>query len=610
MRARHPLTRLLAGYVGQEPTLFNTTIAENIAYGFPGATRKQIEDAAKQANIHDSIMEFPDGYDTEVGERGTQLSGGQKQRVAIARALVKQPKVLLLDEATSGTNLLLCFCLRAVTRDTDQENSDAALDTESEAVVQEALDMLMESKEHTTIVIAHRLSTIRNVDRIAFIAGGKVVEYGSHNELMSHADGRYKRLVESAQRRKSIAEAAAKTSAKKAVDEEEEGKPDYEAEIEEAEKSSFSIARARAMATPDFGFMFLGSIGAVLAGGVFPAWGFMFAETIDLLFRQVAKCDNTTLAEISQFENQNFADCQAYFDFQADDMREVSYNLSVYWVIVAAGCVFGNMLTVWGFGLASERLNKRVRDSSFAALIRQEVAFFDKRSVGKITAQLQDDAARIHTFSGEPIRSFIIAMSSMITGIIVSFVFMWPFALVAMACIPVMGFATSIEMKQMLGEDESEDKGGDDKNSQDELTSPGGIVVETLLNIKTVSALTLEAQRLQNYEEALSSVQPNQVRDGFMAGVTSGLSMFIQQWVNALQMWWGGWLLFNYNSFFSFNDFLISMFALLFSLFGLGAAFNGLSDRKVTEASAGRIFYLLDRQSKIDPLSDDGMKLD
>lgn len=90
------------GYVGQEPTLFNTSVSKNIAYGAPGATQEEIEQAAIQANIHDTIMTFPDGYDTMVGERGTQLSGGQKQRVAIARALVKKPKVLLLDEATSA----------------------------------------------------------------------------------------------------------------------------------------------------------------------------------------------------------------------------------------------------------------------------------------------------------------------------------------------------------------------------------------------------------------------------------------------------------------------------------------------------------------------------
>merc|ERR1711935_970513 len=162
------------GYVGQEPTLFEATIAENIAYGAPDASREQIIEAAKQANAYDFIMKFPEEFDTPLsGGSGTELSGGQKQRVAIARALVKQPEVLLLDEATS------------------------ALDNESERIVQEALDKIMRSNERTCIVIAHRLSTIRNADRIAFIGNGRVKEIGSHDELMEKANGKYKHLVES-----------------------------------------------------------------------------------------------------------------------------------------------------------------------------------------------------------------------------------------------------------------------------------------------------------------------------------------------------------------------------------------------------------------------------
>merc|ERR1711933_34827 len=165
------------GYVGQEPTLFDATIAENIAYGAPGATREEIIEAAKQANAFDFIMKFPEGFDTPLsGGAGTQLSGGQKQRVAIARALVKKPEILLLDEATS------------------------ALDNESERIVQEALDKLMESKDRTCIVIAHRLSTIRNADRIAFIGDGRVKEIGSHDELMEKSNGKYKRLVDTQSR--------------------------------------------------------------------------------------------------------------------------------------------------------------------------------------------------------------------------------------------------------------------------------------------------------------------------------------------------------------------------------------------------------------------------
>ena len=155
--------------VPQEVILFGGTIFENIAYGKPGATRQEVEDAALRANAAEFIEKFPEKLETVVGERGVKLSGGQRQRIAIARAILKDPKILILDEATS------------------------ALDSESEKLVQDALNELM--KGRTTIIIAHRLATIRNVDQIYVIKDGEIAESGSHEDLMTDRNGIYSNLV-------------------------------------------------------------------------------------------------------------------------------------------------------------------------------------------------------------------------------------------------------------------------------------------------------------------------------------------------------------------------------------------------------------------------------
>ena len=155
------------GIVLQDNVLFSGTLEDNIKYGRPDATREQVQAAATAANAHEFIEKLPDGYATVVGERGSKLSGGQRQRVAIARAILKDPRILIFDEATS------------------------ALDTQSERLIQQAMERLM--KGRTTFVIAHRLSTIQRADTILVMDGGRLVEQGRHEELVSQG-GLYSRL--------------------------------------------------------------------------------------------------------------------------------------------------------------------------------------------------------------------------------------------------------------------------------------------------------------------------------------------------------------------------------------------------------------------------------
>jgi ATP-binding cassette subfamily B protein len=155
--------------VPQEVLLFGGSIRENIAYGRPGASEEEVIAAAKKANAHDFITQLPEQYNTIVGDRGTQLSGGQRQRIAIARAILADPAILILDEATSS------------------------LDAESERLVQDALDKLMENR--TSIIIAHRLSTVRRCDQILVMSGGAILERGTHDELVGKKDGLYSSLA-------------------------------------------------------------------------------------------------------------------------------------------------------------------------------------------------------------------------------------------------------------------------------------------------------------------------------------------------------------------------------------------------------------------------------
>lgn len=271
------LLRSNMALVGQEPVLFSTSISENIRYGKPDASEKEIMAAAQDAGAHDFISRLPQGYNTLVGEKGCQMSGGQKQRIAIARALIQNPRILILDEATS------------------------ALDYQSEKYVQQTLDSL--SKGRSTLVVSHRLSAIRNADRILFIDKGEVLEEGSHNDLLQ-LRGKYYDMVMAGTLDIDDAEHTNTVFSSKKINEKHEnpekihgkqlfGKQmsfedeftgdlkeiDAETEVTE-EKTEYwtALKRILSIARPEWIHLFLATVSAILIGASFPIFAVLFGE--------------------------------------------------------------------------------------------------------------------------------------------------------------------------------------------------------------------------------------------------------------------------------------------------------------------------------------------
>ncbi|NXI23338.1 MDR1 protein, partial [Sterrhoptilus dennistouni] len=547
------------GIVSQEPVLFATTIAENIRYGREDISDAEIEQAAKEANAFDFISRLPDKFNTMVGERGAQLSGGQKQRIAIARALARNPKILLLDEATS------------------------ALDTQSESIVQAALDKARAGR--TTIVIAHRLSTIRTADTIAGFEKGVVVEQGTHSELMLQK-GVYYSLVMQQVRTNLFTLSVSQSfdvlgheTAKQQISRHfikrvhcsRLNEHPLSGEFYEENLPAVSFLKILALNKPEWFYVLVGVIAAAVIGAVHPAFAVIFGKIIGA--------------------------------FQESDPVKRSKNTVVFSLIfLLLGVIILAAYIVQGFmfGKSGETLTMRLRSLSFRALLQQEIGWYDdqKNAVGVLLTRLATDASQVKGATGSRLALMTMTVFTLVTAIIIAFVYGWQLTLLILACIPYIVGANAVNASSMSGHAAEDQKA---------LEEAGRISTESVENIRTVASLTKEEAFYERYVATLDLTYRKALKKAPFYGFTYGISQSSEYFINAAVFRFGAWLIANCLT--NFEDVFIVFSSVMFAAMNVGQSASMAPDYGKARTSAQRIFQLLDRKPVIDSYSEQGEKL-
>ncbi|KAJ4770415.1 ABC transporter B family member 11 [Rhynchospora pubera] len=576
------------GLVSQEPLLFPTTIKENITCGKKDATIEEINSAIALANAAKFVDKLPNGIDTMVGERGLQLSGGQRQRIAIARAIIKNPKILLLDEATS------------------------ALDLESERVVQEALNKIM--IERTTIIVAHRLSSVRNANTIAVIQQGKLVEQGSHAELIENTDGPYSQLIHLKTMHEDkyappppegdidlpLQEASSTNSAHISrsqinsqspiisslrnssrdsydtfamthaqdfpdtiVPKETEG-TDQELN---AAKKNVPIRRLFALNKPEALVLLFGSIAATVHGVIFPLFSILMSNSIKVFYEPPPQL-----------------------------LKDSRFWASMY-VVLACIAFFVTPAEYFLFGVAGGKLIERIRSSTFKTVVHQEISWFDEpqNSSGSICARLSTDAVNVKGLVGDNLALNVQTLASFISGFLVAITANWKLTLIVLVIVPLVVLQVYFQVKFLKGFS---------ANAKTMYEEASRVANDAVSGIRTVASFCMEQKVIETYNKKCDLPIKQGIRSGLVGGLGYGLSFMLLYFSFALCFYVGAKLVHNGEA--TFGEVFRVYYSLVVSTAAVVRTTAIGSGTTKAKDSATSIFEILDRKSKIDSSSDEG----
>ncbi len=541
--------------VQQEPILFQGTIFQNVAKGFVGeqqnlseeAQMELVQEACMTSNAHDFIERLPEGYNTQVGERASMLSGGQRQRVAIARSIISDPKVLLLDEATS------------------------ALDPRAERVVQDALHRVSANK--TTLIIAHKLATVMAADKIAVMTSGKVIEQGTHSELLEH-DGLYAAMVRAQDLGAEAGEPEFREGSEEGDDVKEaldrpltiqrtqsEALPkDSEREVEHLSAGTVGYSLGKCIwimlkEHPDLYLWYLVIVfGGLIGGGTYPAQAIIFSRLINV------------------------------FTLQGSEAKDQADFYALMFFVLAIANLFGYFSIGWACNTIGQAITHRVRREMIERMVYFDQDFFDRpeNSSGSVTSKLSSVPTSLQELMSQNLGLILNVLVNVVSSSALGIAFGWKLGLVivfgGLSLLIAAGYIR-IRLDQKL-----------EASTGERFASSAGLATEAVTSIRTISFLTLEAPILREYNEALGNIVAKVIPGLVVTLIPYALSQSIDFLIMGLGFWYGSRLIASGE--YTTTQFFVIFIAVVFGGQGTAQFFSYTTSITKAKVAANYILWL------------------